>query len=753
MTVTLLIFNWLWELQACGPFFPNWLLVNTKDNITSHPLFDFDKELLSMRLVHPYFKAVNQKDNFDYPVDTLDAEIADLLKALEMEGLASDNRKLIADNHRIERKRISVFAGLPRDTEFILLPDAAEPPRISGAPPSITPGLPSEFADYFRGSIAWHSKDIKKAREIWTTLLERPENERHFKSTWAAFMLGRSWHKENPGKALVYYRKVRELAEKGFADSLGLAASSLGWEADILWDDNKYTESFDLYLQQAAGGDLIALISLRDICGASFGKGAGVLRLLANDEKARRTITAYVASYGNSLPTEDVDCIEKEIYLKAKQYAAAKYPAITPYCPGSHTYESRAKLWLKAVENSGVKDSECFDKLALAAYLDGEMDIAKRWIDRAPDSPLCKWLKAKLLLRDGKMEDAAKILAELVRLFPPLNNASAPPKTYPLKFKSFYKNTYVPSFDWGYGERLETINEINGEYAVLQLARRQYVEALDLLTRSGFQDDASYIAERVLEVEELKKYVDENWPTYLIRDGKQLGTGSMVAEDPDAEIKPAPINGDFLRYLLARRLARSGLYKDARSYYPDLQLFDEYCRNIEKAENSKLPREERGRAYFEAAKIARNKGMELFGTEVGPDWLCFEGSCYDKGPSLLNRTEGTFCTNASSDEIMRAEKHVPEPNTRFHYRYNAAELAWKAAEMMPDNSDETAKVLCVAGSWLKARDPMNADTFYKSLVRRCRNTKLGAEADRIRWFPPIDANGNLKIMKTPQDSP
>ena len=520
-----------------------------------------------------------------------------------------------------------------------------------------------------------------------------------------------------------------------------------------MWDDNKYTESFDLYLQQAAGGDLIALISLRDICGASFGKGAGVLRLLANDEKARRTITAYVASYGNSLPAEDVDCIEKEIYLKAKQYAAAKYPAITPYCPGSHTYESRAKLWLKAVENSGVKDSECFDKLALAAYLDGEMDIAKRWIDRAPDSPLCKWLKAKLLLRDGKMEDAAKILAELVRLFPPLNNASAPPKTYPLKFKSFYKNTYVPSFDWGYGERLETINEINGEYAVLQLARRQYVEALDLLTRSGFQDDASYIAERVLEVEELKKYVDENWPTYLIRDGKQLGTGSMVAEDPDAEIKPAPINGDFLRYLLARRLARSGLYKDARSYYPDLQLFDEYCRNIEKAENSKLPREERGRAYFEAAKIARNKGMELFGTEVGPDWLCFEGSCYDKVPSLLNRTEGTFCTNASSDEIMRAEKHVPEPNTRFHYRYNAAELAWKAAELMPDNSDETAKVLCVAGSWLKARDPMNADTFYKSLVRRCRNTKLGAEADRIRWFPPIDANGNLKIMKTPQDSP
>ena len=36
---------------------------------------------------------------------------------------------------------------------------------------------------------------------------------------------------------------------------------------------------------------------------------------------------------------------------------------------------------------------------------------------------------------------------------------------------------------------------------------------------------------------------------------------------------------------------------------------------------------------------------------------------------------------------------------------------------MPNNSDETARVLCTAGAWLKMRDPETADIFYKALVK------------------------------------
>ena len=66
---------------------------------------------------------------------------------------------------------------------------------------------------------------------------------------------------------------------------------------------------------------------------------------------------------------------------------------------------------------------------------------------------------------------------------------------------------------------------------------------------------------------------------------------------------------------------------------------------------------------------------------------------------------------------------------------------------MPDNTDETARILCTAGSWLKVSDPNTADLFYKALVRRCRKTAIGAQADAMRWFPVLDENGNPKPHK------
>jgi hypothetical protein len=59
---------------------------------------------------------------------------------------------------------------------------------------------------------------------------------------------------------------------------------------------------------------------------------------------------------------------------------------------------------------------------------------------------------------------------------------------------------------------------------------------------------------------------------------------------------------------------------------------------------------------------------------------------------------------------------------------------------MPNNSDETARVLCLGGCWIKDRDPETADIFYKALVRRCSRTALGAEAERLRWFPRLHEN-------------
>ncbi|MHC4569368.1 MAG: hypothetical protein ACYTE3_26885, partial [Planctomycetota bacterium] len=63
-------------------------------------------------------------------------------------------------------------------------------------------------------------------------------------------------------------------------------------------------------------------------------------------------------------------------------------------------------------------------------------------------------------------------------------------------------------------------------------------------------------------------------------------------------------------------------------------------------------------------------------------------------------------------------------------------------------SDQTARVLCIAGSWLKDRDPQAADRFYKTLVRRCGKTQLGREADRLRWFPKIEVDKKRLLQRT-----
>jgi hypothetical protein len=126
--------------------------------------------------------------------------------------------------------------------------------------------------------------------------------------------------------------------------------------------------------------------------------------------------------------------------------------------------------------------------------------------------------------------------------------------------------------------------------------------------------------------------------------------------------------------------------------------------------------------------------MELTGYELEPDATIFAGS-YQYGLADVRTNDESKVAPISDEEKTRAEKSAAQPNKRFHYRYKAAELAWQAAQMMPDESDQTAQVLCQAGSWLKNRDPKAADPFYKALVRRCGHTDLGRRADILRWFP------------------
>ncbi len=233
---------------------------------------------------------------------------------------------------------------------------------------------------------------------------------------------------------------------------------------------------------------------------------------------------------------------------------------------------------------------------------------------------------------------------------------------------------------------------------------------LRLLIRGHYWEDAAYVAERVLTTDELIAF---------------------VATESDL-LKAEP----RLSALLARRLVRAGRTTEAAAHFSseDAALLAEFTTHLQAGRDASRPAVARGLSLARAAEILRKSGMELQGTELEPDNAKERGS-FPAGSFLTRRSNVGGIAPPSDDEIARAIVVPATPNRRYHYRYQAADLAWQAAQLLPDNSIELVNLLVEAGGWIKARDPQAADRFYKALVNRCPDTDLGREAARLRWFP------------------
>ena len=696
---------------ACGPNFPNSLIERGDAALLAAPIANFSAELDRLELRAPEFHYV-AATNGRYATFTA-AELEDLREALKPAGHSAAELDAVVARHQNEREKLGKYLAAVSDWKYgshgewvdgryIANPRAPEP-SFYAFDIRVTDGLPGEFEDYFRGEMAWRTGRTNEARADWEKVLERPAAERHYRSAWAAFMLGKSWEDEDPGKAIAYFQKTRSLVLSGFSDRTGLALASVGWEARLDLRRKQYERAIELYLEQMAGEDPTARSSLSITAGRALDADADTLASLAANPLTRRVITAQVIS-------------RRGFY-------------------GEEAAKSSARRWLDAVESADARDVESAEQLALAAYQAGRWETAQRWIDRARPTPATRWLQAKLLLHDGKVDQAATLLAEVSRFFPlakPDTNAAAKP--------GLADNLSMPGFTYLDTADVSTGREVLGEAGVIHLARREYAEALDALLRAGFWMDAAYVAERVLTADELKTCVDRHWPALPPTEQ----TAARTNDDPEAGPAPKTDLRKEIRYLLARRLMRSNRGDEAREYFPAemLAAHDAFLSNLRLGWDESQEKEARARALFAAAKLARTNGMELLGTELGPDWS-IHGGDFEEGVTVeLRATSQTAPLAASEDELARAQGQIPHPDKRFHYRYQAASLAWEAAKLMPDNSGETACVLCTAGSWLKDRDPGTADLFYKSLVRRCRKTSIGDQADRMRWFPVLDDAGN-----------
>ncbi len=535
-----------------------------------------------------------------------------------------------------------------------------------------------EFDLYAGGRDRFLADDADGAVREWRAVLALPEANRRWRTTYAWYMIGRARHAVAPDEAIAAYREVRRAAAAGFADTPGLAAASIGWEAQIALNRRDFTQAMALYMEHFVAGAPSALPSLSMCCEALLSANDAELAAVAADANARAVMTAWMASSGfaRSLASGPID--------------------------RRRVTWSR---WTAALTRAGARDVKGAPYLAWGAYQYGRFDEAAQWSEIAGDrSPIGHWIAAKLLAREGRMDESIARLSAAIRLLPPRER-----EVYSLKMPD--SDALTPNESDG--------SYMRGELGVLLAGSQRYTEALETMLAGGHWADAAHLAERVLTIDELRGFAD----------AAEQGRPALDAEALSD-----------LRWLLARRLARAGRFEEARPCFPVAQLaaFDGYVAGIAALRDGAMARDQRVRAMVLGARAARHAGMEILGTELDPDFHIYGGSFQTRPLAEARARVGDGAlAKPTADELARIESSRVPDATRFHYRRIAADLAWEAASIMPDGSADTAAVLCEAGSWLKTAQPEVADRFYKALVRRCGQTPLGKAADSARWFPAM----------------
>ncbi|GAB2787936.1 hypothetical protein [Dyella kyungheensis] len=691
---------------ACGPMFPNQLLDHRGDTLKAVPQNSFAFEATHLLVA----------------TDKL---------AVEEPSLYDDGGQHKDDAAQAKSLGISI-AQLGRVDTLRALDDG-DAAYAQGS------DLPEDLRAYTAGAVDYAKGHEDKASLRFEQVLALPPAQATLRGVWAAYMLGRihaanaasasndatAFSRERAAAAKAF-QLTRTRAVEGALDSQGLAVSSFGEEARLyLYGHGTQCSWNDLYgvadANNSEDGDATHTQGANAACGdgvpaadlkraitlyaaqAGHGSNVGVQSLVA------------IADYAMRHPQRMAELIDNPVSQRLLvAYALARMGGSSEETPaGSAPKPDQPLLALvQAIEQRGMDKLEGADRLAALAYQTGRYELAAKLVDKS-SGPLAEWVRAKLALQKGDLAAASASYAAAVKAFPKAGDAQA---------------AIEPS----------NANLITGEQGVLALARGEYVEAMghlydaavavggdgnvydwDLETTSyGYGNDAMYIAERVLTVDELKSFVDARAPATPL-------TSKSPSSD-DAYRYRSPI-ADSLRWVLARRLMRLGRYGDALPYFPadndwrfgtygddgklQVQSFRtpalSYAKALHDSEHAWTDIG-KAQALYAAAVIAREHGMQILGYEQGPDYTDSEGSYQGGSGQTPQSLQQAYVTEGERQRYAASEA---KPNYRFHYRYIAADQANRAADLLPPRSQAFAAVLCQATGWMMEGPPDYEDHY------------------------------------------
>lgn len=466
----------------------------------------------------------------------------------------------------------------------------------------------------------------------------------------AAYMLGRSYvlrgASDDLDKAENSFVLTRTLARSGMPDPNGLAVASFGEQARLRRAHGDLASAIGLYAEQATRGSVEGVASLKWVAQAMY-KDPATAASIENQPLAQRLLIAY------ALEVNDNGRMTDFVY-RPHEDDGIYYDLFDP--KGIAPILDAAKKW--------SRDKIAYpDRLAALAFRAGDRAFAATLLD-GQDTALAWWLRAKLLVADGKLAEA----------------------------EGAYQKSMDASKASSDGVAISKTNQlfVCGELVQLKRARGNYTRSIEQQAdcdriEGGYlgRDVRTYLAERVLTTPELKQFVD-----------------AMSAEATKEG------GGALLRSVLAHRLAREGhmpeavAYTNAESggflstgpmdtglpiYKSEREMFQAYLQARDQAEHGASP-VERASAWYRLALLTRSHYASIMG----------HGSRLATGKVPLKPE----FPGASADEQARLIRNHPSPDEDSLPWYTAYDQAMEAAKLVPARSQAYAAMLCHAAHWM-----------------------------------------------------
>ncbi len=486
-------------------------------------------------------------------------------------------------------------------------------------------------------------------------VLALPASERQRRSTWAAYMLGRTrgWP-----EAVGSYRQVRALVDAGFADDAGLAASSLGQEARLHLAHGDRVTAVKLYAEQAALGHPDGAPSLLIVARAAIADGAEAA--LIADPIGQALVATYLATRRAELTDADA-----------------------------------ARVWQALLAAPRIAAPE---RLAAIAYQEGAWDRAAALVARAGASPLASWVRGKLALRAGDHAAADRALAAAEQGYADRDGAC--------------------DQDGGYDACWDPqrVDRVRGERALVALADGRWPDAMAHLwgSHGTYASDVAYVAERVLTIDELRQFVRGLDVEAPAEHDTFAMDPDVLAAILGRRMMRAGRYAEAMAYLPASARAPAMAYAAARSA---LARTDDPIAQAELLYTASLFARKDGLEILgtAAAPDWELYGAQ-YDPDARWDWVddTDPDPDVDNGHEVI-RVERLGPDSAA--EAGRFVASAPASPRRYHYRHLAADLAEAAADRLPHRSQAYAMALCQAATYVHTTDPEREQRLWRRYVR------------------------------------